>query len=518
MELSINCFVLGDSDTFTATVPKEYFSEVSMTTVVYSALTVLHFTEIIKNQVEHAVPNPIDPNSMKLWKVDIDDGSLKDISTVKDIENKFNGKKMKLPATNTSNKRIKLEDKLDKPDQTEEFLDEILRPFDVEISLTNVAQLLSAPLLRKLPTLHYASDFSDKLEYAYSSSIYSCELCILVDNVMNKVFRERPGAEFGFGCAKLDVDRHNRTIHAESSTSEKRKKLDRPDVTIYYNRVLVMLGEEKALSNDLRVAENDLDGYFSYWNPLAFGRLPLVMAFAAAGTKLQFYCIIWSTNQNVWKLVISYQSEVIIDHIIIWHFSIPSTKTNTTINFIRMLRTWDRDGYLQTPRILQLLYGTVFPKLGGKYVLFDYSPSKYSMSLELGPVGYTTIPQTENELKNAILDVLKNVKILHRYKVVHRDIRWENIIRLMDNSWMLIDFEEAAFIGSKRYKAPEYREDDTCKKAGDIWMIGNLINNPRIKFGLSETAENFRNGLMFRNPDVRPTAADAIKNDWFNDM
>ncbi|CAB4423484.1 unnamed protein product [Rhizophagus irregularis] len=381
MELSINCFVLGDSDTFTATVPKEYFSEVSMTTVVYSALTVLHFTEIIKNQVEHAVPNPIDPN-------------------------------------NTSNKRIKLEDKLDKPDQTEEFLDEILRPFDVEISLTNVAQLLSAPLLRKLPTLHYASDFSDKLEYAYSSSIYSCELCILVDNVMNKVFRERPGAEFGFGCAKLDVDRHNRTIHAESSTSEKRKKLDRPDVTIYYNRVLVMLGEEKALSNDLRVAENDLDGYFSYWNPLAFGRLPLVMAFAAAGTKLQFYCIIWSTNQNVWKLVISYQSEVIIDHIIIWHFSIPSTKVGCR----------------------------------GKYVLFDYSPSKYSMSLELGPVGYTTIPQTENELKNAILDVLKNVKILHRYKVVHRDIRWENIIRLMDNSWMLIDFEEAAFIGSKRYK------------------------------------------------------------------
>ena len=80
-----------------------------------------------------------------------------------------------------------------------------------------------------------------------------------------------------------------RVIHSESSTSERKKQLDQPDVTIYYKRVLVMIGEEKAVSNQMSKAEEELDGYFNYWNPLAFGRLPLVMAFVAASTKLQFY-------------------------------------------------------------------------------------------------------------------------------------------------------------------------------------------------------------------------------------
>jgi len=50
-----------------------------------------------------------------------------------------------------------------------------------------------------------------------------------------------------------------------------------------------MMGKEKALSNQMSKAEEELDRYFNYWNLLAFGRLPLVMAFVAASTKLQFY-------------------------------------------------------------------------------------------------------------------------------------------------------------------------------------------------------------------------------------
>ncbi|EXX72732.1 hypothetical protein RirG_066580 [Rhizophagus irregularis DAOM 197198w] len=92
MELSLNCFVLGSRNTFTANVPKKYINESNLTVIEY---TVSNFKEIIKNQVKHAVPDPEDPNSMELWLVDIDDGSLKNISTEKDIENKFNGKRMK---------------------------------------------------------------------------------------------------------------------------------------------------------------------------------------------------------------------------------------------------------------------------------------------------------------------------------------------------------------------------------------------------------------------------------------
>ncbi len=68
--------------------------------------------------------------------------------------------------------------------------------------------------------------------------------------------------------------------------------------------------------------------------------------------------------------------------------------------------------------------------------------------LEFTPVGYMTIPEDEDELRDTIRDVLNVVKNLHTNGIVHRDIRWENIIKLINYGWMLIDFEEAAPIGS----------------------------------------------------------------------
>ena len=49
-------------------------------------------------------------------------------------------------------------------------------------------------------------------------------------------------------------------------------------------------------------------------------------------------------------------------------------------------------------------------------------------------------------------------------------------------------------------------------------MIGKLIDDSRIKFSLSERAKNFRDRLMSEDPNKRPTAADAIKDDWFKGM
>ncbi|GET01484.1 kinase-like domain-containing protein [Rhizophagus clarus] len=67
-------------------------------------------------------------------------------------------------------------------------------------------------------------------------------------------------------------------------------------------------------------------------------------------------------------------------------------------------------------------------------------------------VGFTTIPETEDEL----------------------GIRWENIIKLIDD---LIDFEEASPIRKNKQK-PRYKiNSDEYKKASDIWMIGNLMDD-----------------------------------------
>ncbi|RIA81356.1 hypothetical protein C1645_837138 [Glomus cerebriforme] len=473
-----------------------------------------------------------------------------------------------LSADEHPGKKIKLEDS---HDNTPKFLNNLLRPFDESIDCDNIMQHLSEPLLRKLPSL-FADLLPDVLESDVSSMVNTRELCSVVNNIMNLIFKGRPGGEgftsdcinkhildiiilaqrFVLGCSNIEIDR-NRAIHSDSNTSGKKKQLDRPDVTIYYNRVLVMFGEEKALEGDIGIAEGDLDNYFSYWNPLAFGRLPLVMAFVAAGERLQFYYYYYDKSSNKPKRV------EIGDILLIGgdNRSFNYMALQRTINFIRILQTWNRDKILDIPKLKLFevkirandgavaifpqkihkrvkiksskeaefykgFYDNVFPKLGGQYKQIKFSLTRTSMHLELAPVGYTTFPTTENELRAAILDVLKTVKILHINGVVHRDIRWENIVRLMDNNWMLIDFEEAALIGDIRptlnIAAPEHRNEDTCKKAGDIWLIGNLIDDQRIHIYLSESAKNFRDRLMFQDPNERPTATDAIEDDWFNDM
>ena len=46
-------------------------------------------------------------------------------------------------------------------------------------------------------------------------------------------------------------------------------------------------------------------------------------------------------------------------------------------------------------------------------------------------------------------------------------------------------------------------------------MIGNLMDDYRIRFTPSIRAQKFRDRLMSEDPKERPTAAYAINDDWF---
>ncbi|CAB5216525.1 unnamed protein product [Rhizophagus irregularis] len=292
MELSLNCFVLGDNDTFTAVVPKKYISDSNLTEIVYSALTVSNFTKIIENQVEHAVPNPKDPN----------------------IE------------SSTTPKREKIGD-----------------------------VLLLGTEVKKTPRL--------------------------------KLFK---------------------TIRRKNGTT----------ITI----------KSEEIRKSINVA-NIMD--------------------------LEFHMDLYT-------------------------------------------------------RILK-----------GHYEHITYKESRGRINLTYGPVGYLCTPKNEDELRYAIYDILEIVSKLHREEVVHRDIRWDNVVKLTNGKWLLIDFEEAARIGDERdtliISAPEYENGtDTCQASGDIWMIGKLMNE--VKFTLSEKAQNFRDKLMIKDFNLRLTATDALKDDWIEEM
>jgi tRNA A-37 threonylcarbamoyl transferase component Bud32 len=88
---------------------------------------------------------------------------------------------------------------------------------------------------------------------------------------------------------------------------------------------------------------------------------------------------------------------------------------------------------------LKDFYTRIFPNLRNYEILRSKFYVKW-IHLEFASVGYMT-------MRDAIRDVLNVVIILHANGIVHRDIRWENIIRLTNDGWILIDFEEAAPIG-----------------------------------------------------------------------
>ena len=68
-----------------------------------------------------------------------------------------------------------------------------------------------------------------------------------------------------------------------------------------------------------------------------------------------------------------------------------------------------------------------------------------------------------------------------------------------------------------RIAAPEYENGyDICQASGDIWMIGKLMNS--VNFTLSERAQNVRGRLMIGDSNQRPTAIDALNDDWFKEM
>ena len=110
---------------------------------------------------------------------------------------------------------------------------------------------------------------------------------------------------------------------------------------------------------------------------------------------------------------------------------------------------------------------------------------------------------TLDEIENIICSIGEIVKKLHRYRVIHCDIKPENII-YDGEKISLIDFESIYIQGSKGFSAPEIYikgmkrdiEDDTYSIAAVYqWLlnekgyIDNIKDNEIFKIGLADKRE-----------------------------
>ncbi|CAG8776936.1 1127_t:CDS:1, partial [Ambispora leptoticha] len=102
--------------------------------------------------------------------------------------------------------------------------------------------------------------------------------------------------------------------------------------------------------------------------------------------------------------------------------------------------------------------------------------------------------------------------------IMHRDIRWPNIIRHYDGyqRFILIDFDYANFSPSdeplKEFSEIDHAPEMLIKKhnfKADIWGVGNLVGSCNVR-GIPQELLSFSMDLCNGNPDNRPTASVAL--------
>ncbi|RCH85487.1 hypothetical protein CU098_002288, partial [Rhizopus stolonifer] len=171
-------------------------------------------------------------------------------------------------------------------------------------------------------------------------------------------------------------------------------------------------------------------------------------------------------------------------------------------------------------------YYVVMDLYGAGMDLFDY-------------IEYKEGGMTESEIRTIFRQIIAAVSHLHSHRIVHRDIKDENVILDLKGGVRLIDFGSAAyvkegkqyetFVGTLDYAAPEILNGKTYTgPPQDIWACGTLLytliyrENPfynideimqrelRIPFILSEESVDLIRKMLDRDVESRLTVEQVL--------
>ncbi|CAJ0767199.1 3206_t:CDS:2, partial [Entrophospora sp. SA101] len=280
------------------------------------------------------------------------------------------------------------------------------------------------------------------------------------------------------------------------------------------------------------------------WNHSIYGSLEYILAYAAAGSYLQFFAIDSSLNQTAISTILDIEHlenrvkalvNIINIHCILRSMepflpqdAVPVGKllkrpfgdilimnvevekrinmfANYPFSNINVLK----DIYRKTKEIKFLIHAVKGPEIKDNIY-----------KVILAPVGIRQVPKSEPEAKVAIHCILDALIALHNLGYVHRDIRWPNIMKLVDDNWMLIDLECSGINGEMvnfdplADWAPEAIETHSYTKKADIYMVGKLLS--KLLCPLSKEAHDFERFTTTMNLNLRPTAEEALQHTWFS--
>ena len=299
------------------------------------------------------------------------------------------------------------------------------------------------------------------------------------------------------------------TIEATSYSTIKGNK--RPDFLLWLqNGLLVFKGEEKRGLEGFNNAKTELSDKAWFCHPFYIDRnFPYQLCYAAAGGVIQFFCLDLNngnaepiTNKydlssspiaraefllaviTVFRVVRTLHNKITLKPKLELGLIVKSNEDKTSVffreNHIKKVTS------LFTGKCIFDLYKKITDAKTTNVVrcLPGHSPKSHNINctefiiLHLAPLGDPTYPSNSEEIKKAARDTLIGMFFIHSFGYVIRDIRPQNVLRDLDGSYFLIDFEWAAPIGSPlndvkfKLEPPEIKINDSWEITSDLWQFG----------------------------------------------
>jgi len=285
---------------------------------------------------------------------------------------------------------------------------------------------------------------------------------------------------------------------------------DRPDFIVYINNRAVFRGEEKGPSTS-GDPKKELTSKLSEWPRGA----PYIVGYSAEYNNVEFWIISDTARSDDWDARYTSIGAFDFDRVngrleaanllvkilralplLVPRIGVPLSFQKVTTDHAEtespygtyvIKKIFDGDDGLR--RKLKYIYKAVsgnkhINQMKGKIQTVTRKVKSPYLQLQLTPVGFLRNPTSPSEKKAWLISISIAVNHLHKHNIIHRDIRWPNMIRssTAELFWFLIDFTDAFVEGHAQPRllpetdeSPPRINEFPTPKSVDVWSIGRAL-------------------------------------------
>nr|CAG8638616.1 1912_t:CDS:2 [Entrophospora candida] len=390
-----------------------------------------------------------------------------------------------------------------------------------------------------------AYKLSSRCESAMGQTHFGSELALVgkYDNLIRDIWDLlKEGINF-----TIDI---NRNVKEYTDVTVKNK---RPDFLAWINDILVFKGEEKGHSSNFSAAREELLDKMGSWNSSFYGTVPYLLSYAAGGKSFQFFAItnkkqlipisdkydltlplgeisVLISSFNIFRLLITIHDFLPVSHGLPLYKEIKRNygtyitivSEDTVLKEIKNFNEYiysDIETLKKAYAVMSSSQYSIHSKHGPQLKTTSKRNNKgiliQNYSVQLTPVCHKRLPNDEHELCEAISAMLNALDLLHERDLVHRDVRWNNIL-LNNNNWLLADYEHMGQNGqTARFHLDHWPENahNGYNRKCDLFLVGKLFD--QLSFNLSSNAQEFCEYLKQQRFD---NCKQALAHKWFKTL